>query len=465
MNLQQFLFILRARYLVVLLALLITVTSTFVVSMLLPKQYTATASMVIDFKSPDPISAMAEPLSMATQVDIINSDRVARKVVRMLKLDQNPSLKERWAEEAKGRGRIEDWVAELIQRRLTVNPSRDSNVINISYKAVDPNFAATIVNAYSQAYIEANIELKVEPAKDYARWFSEQGKIMRDNLEKAQTRLSEFQQQKGIVTRDEQLDIETAKLNELSAQLSLVQGQNSDAWSKQKSQSSAETLPEVMQNPIVSGLRSDIARQEAKLQEAAVSFGVNHPQYQRLESEISSLKVKLQQEIKHLASGYATTRTVGRDKESDIKAAIEAQKKKLLEFKSQRDQMAVFQRDVDAAQSAYEAVAKRYTQTSLESQSTQTNVAVLTPAVAPLDPSSPKVLRNVVIAIFIGAILGVGCAFMLELLDRRVRSVDDLSESLGLPVLGVLRRPQRPFQLSDWHWRRWPVFSRVGAVR
>lgn len=462
MNLQQFLFILRARYLVILLTLFVTATSTLLVSLLLPKQYTATASMVVDFKSPDPISALAAPLSMATQVDIINSDRVSRKVVHMLKLDQNPSLRERWVEDTGSRGRIEDWAAELIQRRLSVNPSRDSNVINISYKAVDGVFAATIVNAYAQAYIDANIELKVEPAKDYARWFAEQGKVLRENLEKAQARLSEFQQLKGIVTRDEQLDVETAKLGELSAQLSIVQGQNTDARSKQKSRSAADTLPEVMQNPIISGLRSDIARQEAKLQEAAVSLGANHPQYQRMASETAALKEKLEQETQHIAAAFTTYGTVGRDKEAELKAAIDAQKKKLLEFKSERDQMAVFQRDVDAAQGAYDAVAKRFTQTSLESQSTQTNVSILTPAIAPLDPSSPRILRYVVIAIFFGAMMGVGGAFMLELVDRRIRSADDLSETLELLVLGVLRRPQRRNWLT--FWQRGPQLTADGGL-
>lgn len=463
MNLQQFLFILRARYLIIVLSLLTTVSVTFVVSLMLPKQYTATASLVVDFKSPDPISALAAPLSMGTQVDIINSDRVSRKVVRIMKLDQNSSLRERWAEETGSKGRMEDWAGELIQRQLSVNPSRDSNVINISYKAVDPVFAATIVNAFAQAYIDANIELKVEPARDYARWFGEQGKVLRENLEKAQTRLSEFQQQKGIVTRDEQLDVETAKLAELSAQLSAVQGQNTDSRSKQRSLGSADTLPEVMQNPVVSGLRSDIARQEAKLKEAETMFGTNHPQYQRLVSEIDALKEKLRQETRHIAAGFKTSQTVGRDKEAELKEAIAAQKRKLLEFKNERDQMAVFQRDVDAAHAAYDAVAKRYTQASLESQATQTNVSVLTPAVPPLQPSSPKILRYVVIAIFLGTMLGVGGAFMIELLDRRIRSSDDLSEALELPVLGVLRRPRRVRHMDFLRLKRSLLPAMAGA--
>ncbi|MDP2706628.1 MAG: chain length determinant protein EpsF, partial [Burkholderiales bacterium] len=221
MNLQQFLLILRARYKVVLFTLLGTVAVTLVVGLVLPKRYTAASAVVVDVKSPDPIvgmylPAVAMPGYMATQVDVINSDRVAQKVVKMTKLDQSPQVKEQWLEDTDGKGKIEVWLAGLLQKKLDVKPSRESNVINISYTAVDPGFASAIANAFAQAYIDTTIELKVEPAKQYARWFEEQGKTLRDNLEKAQNRLSEYQQQKGIVASDERLDNETAKLNELS---------------------------------------------------------------------------------------------------------------------------------------------------------------------------------------------------------------------------------------------------------
>ena len=441
MNLQQFLLILQARYKVALYVLLGTVAVTLLVSALLPKQYTATAAVVLDVKSPDPVAGMFLPVLpgyMSTQVDIINSDRVAQKVVKMLRLDESPAAREQWKEATEGKGKIDIWLANLLQKKLDVKPSRDSNVINIGYTAVDPGFVAAVANAFAQAYIETNIELKVEPAKQYALWFGQQGKALRENLERAQSRLSDYQQKHGIVASDERLDNETAKLNELSTQLTVVQGQTSDAQSKQRSGSASDTLPEVVQNSLIQQLKADIARQEAKLQEFAGNIGRNHPQYKRMESEIAALKQKLEAETRHITSGFATSRTVGRDKESELRAAIEAQKKKLLALKRARDELAVLMRDVDAAQKAYDAVAQRFNQTNLESQFTQTNASVLTPAKEPLEPSSPKILRNALFALIVGTVLGVGAALMLESLDRRIRSADDLAEMLPLPVLGVI---------------------------
>ncbi len=448
MNLQQFLLILRARYKLVILTLLGTVMATLVVSLILPKEYTATTSVVVDVKSPDPIigmmlPGMTTPGYMATQIDIIQSDRVAQRVVTLLKFDSNPTVKQQWMQATQGKGRLDVWMAGLLLKKLSVKPARESNVISISYKASDPGFAAAVANAFTQAYIETNIELKVAPARQYAQWFGEQGKSLRDNLEKAQAKLSAYQQEHGIVAIDERLDNETAKLNDLSAQLTIVQGQTSDAQSKQRSGSASDTLPEIVQNPTIAALRVDVARGEAKLQELAGNLGRNHPQYKRAESEIATLRKKLETETLHITSGFSTSRTVGRDKEAELRNAIETQKKKLLELKHQRDEVAVLMRDVDAAQKAYEAVSLRFNQTSLESQSTQTNVSVLNPAAPPIEPSSPKILLNTLISVFLGMMLGVSAAFLREMVDGRVRSVGDLAEILQLPVLGVIQKQQR----------------------
>ena len=453
MNLHQFLTVLRARFKIVVLILLATVAAIVAASLVLPKKYTATAAVVVDVNSPDPVAGtmlhtMVMPSYMATQRDIIGSDRVARTVVKLLKLAEVPGRKEQWLERTQGKGNLVAWLADGLQKKLNVRPSRESNVIDISYSAVDPAFAAAVANAFAQAYIEASIELRTDPARQYARWFGEQDKGLRENVQKAQARLSEYQQNYGIVASDERLDSETAKLNDLSAQLTVAQGQATDARSKQRSGSAGNTLPEVVQNPLIHTLKADVARQEAKLQEVAGNLGKNHPQYQRMESELASLKQRLEAETRLITSGFSTASAVSKDKEAELMADIAAQKKKVLAMKQARDELATLQRDLDNAQKAYEGVSQRLTQSRLESQFTQSNVSVLTLASEPVEPSFPNLLLNTVAAILLGTLCGVGAAFMLEILDRRVRSAQDVSEMLQLPMLGVIPRRKRPGMLS-----------------
>ena len=114
---------------------------------------------------------------------------------------------------------------------------------------------------------------------------------------------------------------------------------------------------------------------------------------------------------------------------------------KVLRMKAMRNEATVLQRDLDSAQRAFESVSARLTQSGLESQSTQSNVNVLSQAVPPVKPSSPNILLNALLSIVVGLVLGVGIVLLLELRDRRVRGVDDVIDALKLPILGVMPKP------------------------
>ena len=450
MNMMQFLLTLRARYKVALLVLFCTVAVALTVNQSLPRQYNATAAVAFDLRSPDPVAGAIPPVVVATQGEIIKSDRVAQKVVRLLKLDESPAVKAQWRENADTEGKFEQWLTDSLLRRLEVVPSRESNIIRISYKASDPGSAAAVANAFAQAYVETTIEMRVEPARQNSRWLEDQGKLLRENVERAQSRLSAYLQKSGIVATDERLDDETTRLSQLSAQLTVLQEQTADARSRQKS--GADTLPEILQSPLVQSLRTDIARQEVKLKEAAGNLGRNHPQYQSMESELAELRQRLESETRHVARSFSATTEVGGNRESELRAAIEAQRKRLLEFRSAGDQLAVLQRDVDAAQRIYDTVMQRFNQTSLESQATLTNVSLFAPANEPTAPSFPKPLRTVLLlSIFLGLALGAGAVFKLEMLDRRIRCVDDLAEMLQMPVLGVMKLDKTRGRLALQH--------------
>ena len=468
MTLQQFLLILWARRKLMVSIFLVTVLTTLVVSLLLPKEYSASATVVIDVKSPDPIAGMLlpglmSPGYMATQVDIINSDRVAQRVVRMLNMDQSPVIQEQWRDDTDGKGDVVTWLAQLLQKKLDVKPSRESNVVEIGFSGADPAFSAAVANAFAQSYIETNIDLKVEPARQYSAWFETQLKMQRDRLEAAQKKLSDYQQATGIVATDERLDYENQKLNELSMQLTVAEAQGSDAASRQK-MGASDTIKEVMENPLINQLKADVARLEAKLKEMSGNFGVNHPQYQRAVAELDELKARLKAETEKITASFSTAGRVSDAREADVKIAIEAQKKKVLDLKKQRDDINVLLREVDTAQKAFDSVGQRMVQSNLESQSIQSNIAILTAAIPPLQSSKPKVLLNMLVSIFLGTMLAVGAALVLELGQRRIRSAEDIVEALDLPVLAELDSCLVQPLDNGWRfWKKQPV-SRVEPV-
>lgn len=441
MTMMRFLGILWARKWIMLATLGITVTTTVIVSKLLPEQYTASSMLMVDFKGADPVAGVMLPAQLmpgyiATQVGIMSSQNVALRVVDNLKLTQSPVVQQQFSEETDGRGDIRDWLAGILLKHLEIKPARESNLVEVIYSANNPEFAAAITNAFVQAYVQANLDLRTGPARQNNMWYEAQIKDVREKLEDAQKRLSDYQRKKGIVAVDERLDVENARLAELSSQLVAAQAQTYDSESRNRR--SGDQLTDVMNNPLIQGLKADLTRGEGALVQISEKLGKNHPNYLRAQAELEALRKKLDQEIRNAQTGVNTNMKLSQQRESELRASLAAQKAKVLALKQQRDEGAVLARDVESAQGAYDLVLQRSTQTRMESRSTLTDIAVLNPAVAPLKPSSPNLLLNILLAIVLGLLLATVFAWLAELFDRRVRTEEDFVEILGAPVLANL---------------------------
>jgi capsular polysaccharide biosynthesis protein len=121
----------------------------------------------------------------------------------------------------------------------------------------------------------------------------------------------------------------------------------------------------------------------------------------------------------------------------------------------------VLSRDVDNAQRSYDAVLARYMTNKIESAAKLTNVAMLTPAVVPLRPAHPKLGLISGLAVVVGLLLAAALVYVLEMLDRRVRSRADLESRLAVPSLGRLSK----WQPTGARLLPAPAFSNSGAAR
>ena len=459
MSIAQYLRIIWARkWLVLALLALTTVLGTVITLFVMSKQYLAEASLVVEVRN-DPVMGalapgMASPAYLATQVEILKSDRVAGRVVKMLGVERSPAAVQQWRDSTDAKIPLDRYFAALLQRGLIVEPRRGSNVINITFANPDPAFAAAAANAFAQAYMDVSVELRVEPARQSATWLDEQTKTLRASLESAQARLSKFQQDKGIIVTDERMDQETARLNVLLGQLAQAQAEQVETATRQRNTGS-ELSPDVQSAPSVQSLKSQLAMSEAKLSEISAIVGVNHPQRQALEAQVRELRQQLASEIRRISGGSSVLNRGSGQKVAELQALVDMQKKEVLAMRNQRDQASVLVRDVESAQRAYEGVSQRVTALNLEGQNTQANVRLLSPAVEPYTPSRPRVAINILMAVFGGLLLGAVAALGLELLNRRVRSPDDLVSTAGVPVIGVL-------QPTD---SKRPVFRRLSSGR
>ena len=452
---HRLLLVIRARHYLVWGCCLAFSLAAFGISKLMPKLYTASAEVLLDFRESDPVQGQIQTPTListgyvVTQADIVASDRVARKVVRMLGLDTNPATIQQWHDAGEG-GTVEQYYMDALRKGLEVRPARLSNVLSVKFTSPSATYAATVANAFAKAYVETNVELKADPARDFKVWFDARTAQVRGQLEAAQARLSEFQRKKGIViASDEHIDMETARLNELNSQLVAVQAQRAETQSR-RDQAAGQMgdSPDVIQNPLILNLRADVARAEAKQHELARELGRNHPSFLNSEAQLRALKEKLDIEIQRVAASVGGSDSVIDQKGRQIRAALEAQKQRVLQLKAQRDEAAVLRNDVDSAQHAYDLVLQRVSTSNLESQVQQTNVTILSEALPPVKKSSPHTLQNTIIGFVLGLLTGIAAAVMLEAQRPRMRSTEDVAALLQTHVLASIPRVQasRPFR-------------------
>ncbi len=439
--------ILRARIRIVLATFLVAVLTATAVSLLLPRYYTATSQLVVNYKGVDsvtgsPVLTQQQPGYLNTQVAIIRSPSTAQQVVDDLRLVEHPLFQEAYTQ-AGDKDRMREAIASRLLHRLEVEASKEGNVLNVAFSARDPELAATVANAFVRAYRERSIWLRTDPAQQASQYFGDRIKSLRDDLEQAQSRLSAYQQEKGITSADQKLDVETARLNELSQQLVGAESQAIEARSRQQSvRSNAADSPDVAQSPVIQGLKVEESRAAGKLAELAERLGPNHPQYEAAQAELDRIRSQLQKEVRSVSHSIGSSARIQERREAELRAEVTQQKARVLGMNRMRDEMAVLQSDVDSARKALDAATQRFTATSMEGQSRQSDISMLSEAQPPGAPSSPKIGLNILLAAFIGGLLGAGLGLITELLDRRLRSSNDLAELLQVPVVALGGRKQ-----------------------
>ena len=453
MSIANILIVLRARRVSALLTLLIVASVVVGVTFALPKRYTAEAVVLLDVKSTDPIAGIVLPgmsssTYMSTQVGVIQSQRVLERAVKDLRLDQDPKFREQWLDATQGRGDLNTWLVSLLSPSLQIRPTRDANLISVSFTAREPDLASALTNAVVKAYIATSVDLRVEPAREYSSFFDERAIKAREALESAQSRLSAFQRERGIVATDERLDTESTKLSELTSQMVALQAVADESSSKQRQSSrTADTMQEVLSNPLILSLNGDYARQEARLNEMMVRLGGSHPSVVELKASMAQLRSRIVTESQRVITGLGTNNSVNVARLRQLQGDIDAQRTKLLKLKVERDEAAVLQRNIASAQQTYDTVTTRFNLTNLESQSTQTNVSVLKNATPPLLPSGPRALLNTLAGLVLGALLGIAMALVRERIDPRLRSDEAIFQRMGQPLVGhlpVWTRPENP---------------------
>ena len=440
MDLNQFLLIIKARRATICVTFAITVLVAVAVTLMLPKVYKASATFIVNSSYVDPVTGvqmqgMLLPAYLNTQVDVITSHSTALRVVKALGLADDPKSQAAFASKAHGRGDINDWLADLLLHGLKVDASQQSNGITISFPSDDPKKSADLTNAFVDAYVETSIDLKTQPAKQTAAWYAKQIKELRVSVEAAKGRLADYQNQYGVVLGSDQNKQASDQLQAIVTQHALAQAQGyGDASKAAHGGDSAGATAD----PVVQAISTSLAEAQANVSRLAQTEGANNPEYQSAVAAVDSLRQRLNNQIATVHHSAQTTAAVSKQSEAALRDAVSVVQKKVLADKEVQDRGQILVSDVDDAEKLYATAVSSYKQNELMSKAEQTDVSVLNRAFVPNVPAGPSVMLSLLVSAAVGALLGIGYALALELMDRKVRSEQDLAGIAGLPLLGLV---------------------------
>jgi len=445
MDLQGFLLVLRARWFVIAALTVLAAAAAGITAKLLPKHYMATASVVINSQYVNPVTraqmqGMLMPAYLNTQAMILTNRTTALKVVDMLRLTDDKTYQKLYAAQAAklplGVSSLREWIAQHLLSQLKVNTSDRDNVISFSYTARDPEQAARITNAFLDAYVQTNLALKTGPAQRTAQWYASQLKTMQAKIEQAQSKLIAYQKEHGVILseKDGQASL---PLQALVTQQAIAAAQNYGDLSK--AQLLGEHNADVMRDPVVQALKTSLAQAQAKLSQLAQTEGANNPQYIAAQTEVSSLQRKLSQQVAAVQRAVQATAQASRQSMADMQAAVQAQQKRMIADNTLKAEGQFLVQQVTNAQRLYDATLRSYQESELLSKSDQTDMSVLSRAVAPMEPIGPRALVKAALGAALGLILGVLLALLLEQLQRKVRSVQEVIDLTGAPLLGTVQ--------------------------
>jgi polysaccharide biosynthesis transport protein len=441
----------RYRWRIVAAAVFLTVFMALIYLAAAPKSYTATATLLVDQQQAEPVDEAKSGSSQSvigTQADLVRSPYVASQAAVLAGLDHDPQYVAEWRS-AGGRVPYADWLNRRLLGAVTVNPGKDSNVLDVQTTGRTPIEAARLANGFARAAVGAHYRLRTEPAKAYATWLEGRLSGARDALIETQTKLVEFMKATGLA-QGEDLSSEGQQAASMAGELATAEARAAAA--RQSKFAEEQGLGEAERVSTVQSLRQDVASKTTELAKLEETFGPGYPDVKRAKAELGALQRNLKNELANAVKTFtderaaqaAAERQAADAAEQQLRAMTSRQRARLEALGVSAAQYSTLKNDYLAAQRNYNDLDQKLASMRLQSAVPQTEMQVLDTASPFLVSALPDENRALLFAILLGLILGSLGAILLEYLNPRVRSWGGIERLLGVRVIGKVALPAPP---------------------
>ncbi|NCD34883.1 MAG: polysaccharide biosynthesis tyrosine autokinase [Spartobacteria bacterium] len=445
--------------------------------------YEAVTKIVIEKENPNVVS-IEEVFAMdaadsdysQTQFEILQSRTVARKVIERLNLGSseefNPqpkgdvvSVMKHTVRDAIGmvrlfvntlltpREQLEKTLsvesdARLVDNflgRLTIDPVRNSRVVNVRFKAKDPALAARVANAVAQVYIELGLETKLLAVQDAVSWLAKRIQEERIKVEEAQMRFQKYKEENSIITNfsSDTEQVTQQKLAELNskvieAEAARVEAETRFNQTRGITSDSLDSVAEILASPVIQSIKASEMTVQNSLAELSKKYGSNHPQIIAIKAELTELRKRRAAEAQKIVQSLKNNYELALAKERSLKDALRSQEQGALSLSKKSIQYGVLQREAESAKEVYDLLVRRFKETTMTEDMKTVNVRVVDKAEVPSNPVQPKKSMNMLLALVLGITAGAGLAFFAEYLDNSLKTPDDVARFLKMPYLGMI---------------------------
>jgi uncharacterized protein involved in exopolysaccharide biosynthesis len=430
----------KHRYLVLGL-FLVTVLSVAVWSFVQTPVYQASATVLIEPEPPKvlniqevtPIGAPTQEY-YRTQYELMTSRPIVEKVIEILNLKKRIPELERAPDPIR-------WM----QAGITVEPRRNTRLVAVKFEHPSPALAAEVTNALARQYVKHNLDIKLRGAQEAMTWLNEQMTSLRVKVQESSVALQNYRVKAGIMGLQEQRQITAQKIMDFNKQYLEAQAQRLSVEAKMNElqrvtsdRGGAQTIFKVADNLLIQRLKQEASELEVTKAKLSKTYKDKHPEILKLNAQIEQVSQRIDAEIKTMMRGVQTEFRVARAREETLLGNVNRLRAEAQELNEKEIQYLNLQRDADSNQQLYEAVLKRLKETGVTGGLETNNVSVIEEATTPRSPIRPRKAVNLLIAVVVGLLVGMGSALTIEYFDTTVKTPDDVERYLGLPVIGIV---------------------------
>ena len=461
MSLHRLLTILFKRKKIILLVWASVVVTVAIGSLLLPHIFVGTSKIIVE-RVMDADKSLLFGLSLRqdyeqydwinTEIEIIDSQPVAIRVVKELGLDQVAAEKN--FSKTDSVFHLAE-VAKNFRKNLIVGSAKNSNVIELSYEAESPQLAAQAVNQVIGSYINYRAELFDESAT--YKFFEKQMQVADEKLRQLEQHQAEFKQSQEILSPEQQREILLAKLADYdhsitAARTKRIGKEATLAVIKQQLRSeenlnfpSTETSDRPSQEKYIAKLRGDLLDMEIQREQLLQKFTPQYEEIVNLDQQIAATNAKIKNEIEQIVRMEEMSIKVLQGEEQLLQASVGKIQRELKEFAHKEYELSQLSRGIDDNREVFSMLLKQREEARIALAKLEhgVKIKVISPALVPTEPVRPKRVMNVALALVAGLLAGLALAFLVEFWDRTIDEPDELERLLNMPTLGSMREIYR----------------------